>query len=91
MDPVKTAATTPVSAPLPAAVVAEHTAPIVLDLGSRSKKQIKKLRRGEGKLMDRVAMVVEELKSNGNISATAQPIVIVVRERRSDSMFSILD
>jgi uncharacterized protein DUF6200 len=57
-------------------------APIVVDLGKHRRKAIRQLRRGEGPLMDDVRGCVEELRSAGSISATAQPIVIVVRQRR---------
>lgn len=67
----------------------EHDAPIILDLGQRSKKQIKRLRRGDGKLLDRIGIVVEELKSSGKISPSAQPIVLVVRERREKGVAAL--
>lgn len=63
-------------------------APIVLDLGSKSRKQIRNLRKGEGKLMDRIAQVIEDLKSNGTISGSAQPVIIVVKERPEESLLS---
>jgi len=60
----------------------DKTSPIVVDLGKHRRKAIRKLRRGEGPLMDDVRGCVEELRSAGTIAATAQPIVIVVRQRR---------
>ena len=63
-------------------------APIVLDLGSKSRKQIRNLRKGEGKLMDRIAQVIEDLKTNGTISGSAQPVIIVVKERPEESLLS---
>ena len=66
----------------PALETAQHDAPVILDLGQRSKKLVKHLRRGEGKLMDRISIVMEELKKKGTISPTAQPVVLVVREKR---------
>jgi len=65
-------------------------APIVLDLGSKSRKQIRRLRKGEGKLMDRITQLVDDLKSNGTISGSAQPIIIVVKERAEDSLLSTI-
>jgi hypothetical protein len=55
---------------------------IVVDLDRRySKKQIKKLRQGRGKLMDRVAEMLAEMAAANTIPATAQPVVVVVREK----------
>jgi Family of unknown function (DUF6200) len=56
--------------------------PIVVDLGKHRRKSIRQLRRGEGPLMDDVRGAVEELKSAGTIAGTAQPVVIIVRQRR---------
>jgi hypothetical protein len=69
---------------------AQHDAPVILDLGQRSKKQVKRLRHGEGKLMDRISIVMEELKKNGTISPTAQPVVLVVREKREKGFAAML-
>jgi hypothetical protein len=57
--------------------------PVILDLGKKKKGDIKKLCNGEGPLLDEVTACVEELKSSGAISAGAQPIVIVVRQKPS--------
>ncbi|HEY2322813.1 MAG TPA: hypothetical protein VGJ82_08105 [Thermoanaerobaculia bacterium] len=84
-----TTATTASSSSQP--VMAEHDLPIVLDLGSKSRKQIRRLRKGRGKLMNRVNTVVEELKTNGNISATAQPIIIVVKQRKDDGILGMFN
>ena len=56
--------------------------PVVVDLGKHRRKQIKRLRRGEGKLLGEVAGAVEELRASGTIAADAQAVVFVVRERR---------
>jgi hypothetical protein len=55
---------------------------VVVDLGKRqSRKNIKRLRKGRGKLMPRVERIVDELVQAGTVKADAQPVVIVVRER----------
>jgi hypothetical protein len=56
---------------------------IVVDLGSKSRKQVKRLRKGKGKLMDKVNECISELKSTGTITGTVQPVVIVVKEKVS--------
>jgi hypothetical protein len=61
---------------------ATNHAPIVVDLGKKRRKQIKQLREGRGRLMDEVNSLVQELRTAGSISAAAQPVVIVVREKR---------
>lgn len=57
-------------------------APIVIDMGKKTRKQIRKLRKGEpGRLMNRVEEAVEHLRENGVLAASAQPIVVVIKER----------
>lgn len=55
--------------------------PIVVDLGKHKKKQIKRLRKGKGGLMDDVGELLTELKHNGVIDEGAQPVIVVVREK----------
>ena len=55
---------------------------LVVDIGKKPKKQIKELREGRGKLMDEVTRVIEELRSAGSISAAAEPVVVVVKQKR---------
>jgi hypothetical protein len=57
-------------------------APIVVDIGKKRRKQIKQLREGRGKLMDKINGLLEELRTAGSISASAQPVVVVVQEKR---------
>jgi hypothetical protein len=80
----------PTEAVVTTALETAHDAPVILDLGQRSKKQVKRLRHGEGKLMDRISIVMEELKKNGTISQSAQPIVLVVREKREKGLAALL-
>ena len=54
---------------------------LVVDIGKQKPSRIKKLRKGEGKLMEKVQGVIDELRLNGSVSANAQPVVIVVREK----------
>ena len=57
-------------------------APVIVDLGKHRRKRIKDLRRGTGRLADEVNGCVEELKAAGTLSATAQTVVVVVRQKR---------
>ncbi len=62
--------------------VPSATNPIVVDLGKKSRKDIRRLRRGRpGKLIDQVSNLMQELKAAGTISDSAQPVVVVVRQR----------
>ncbi|MDA8018890.1 MAG: hypothetical protein MPN21_15725 [Thermoanaerobaculia bacterium] len=64
-----------------------RTIPIVVDLGSRKRKRIKQLKRGEGPLVDEVYeavdAVLEELgepeESDGR---TVVPVVLLYRRKR---------
>ena len=56
--------------------------PLIVDLGKHRRKQIKRLRRGEGKLMDDVNDTLEEMRTAGTLSAASQPVVLIVRQRR---------
>jgi hypothetical protein len=67
-----------------AAKVAEETAasPVVIDLGKQKRKRVKDLRKGKpGRLMDEIHTAIEALKAEGTIAASAQPVIVVVRER----------
>jgi hypothetical protein len=64
--------------------------PIIVDLGKKRRKQVKKLRRGTGKLMDEVNGTLQELKNAGTITSNSQPVVVVVRERRRGSKNPLL-
>jgi hypothetical protein len=57
-------------------------APIIVDIGKKRRKQIKQLREGRGKLMDKVNGLLDELRTAGSISTSAQPVVVVVQEKR---------
>ena len=58
-----------------------------MKLGKQERARIKKLLRGEGSLMGEVQTAIDELKTTGTISADAQPVIVVVREK-SRGLFS---
>jgi len=66
----------------PATTPVNSAPPVVLDLGKQRRKRVKQLRRGEGRLMEEVNASIEELRTAGAIAADAQPVVIIVREKR---------
>jgi hypothetical protein len=59
----------------------EKTQLVVVDLDERqTSKQIRRLRNGEGKLMDHIESIISELTEDGTIKSSAQPVVVIVRE-----------
>lgn len=55
---------------------------LVVDLGKKqTKKRIRSLRKGRGKLVDRVQDLIAGLREQGAMDENAQPIVVVVREK----------
>lgn len=64
------------------AVKADGTTPVIIDLGKQRRKRIKDLRKGKGRLTMEVSDCLEELRASGAIGANAQPVIIVVREKR---------
>lgn len=60
---------------------ARKASPVIVDFGKKKKKQIKRLLKGKGKLMDAVHDCVGELKSAGKVDESAAVVVIVVREK----------
>ena len=67
---------------------ASNKDPILVDLGRKSRKSVKRLRDGEGKLMAEIQGTVDELKANGTIAESAQPLIILVREKRTSPSFN---
>lgn len=67
---------------------AQNGQTIVLDFGSKSRRKIKRLRKGQGGLMDRVNETVAEFKRDQTIAANAAVVVVVVKQRnRSKGIF----
>ncbi len=63
--------------------------PLVVDLGKKRRKQIRRLRKGQGKLMDEINHLVDELRTSGSIPASTQPLVVVVRQKRRTKSLGI--
>ena len=64
-------------------------APIVVDIGKKRRKQIKRLSEGRGPLMNEVNELLAELKASGSIAANAQPVVIVVKQKRKAGVWPV--
>ena len=55
---------------------------IVLDFGSKSRRRIKRLRKGQGRLMARVNDTIADLVRNQTIGPSSAVVVVVVKQRR---------
>ena len=54
---------------------------VVVELADpQSSRDVKRLRKGQGKLFTHVERIVSDLAEAGTVKASAQPVVIVVRE-----------
>ena len=59
---------------------AERGIVCVIDLGEHTRQRVRRLRRGEGRLMERVEDAIVALQENGVLGADAQTVVVVVRQ-----------
>jgi hypothetical protein len=68
-----------------AVVVQDVPTPVIIDLGSRKKKLIKRLKRGRGKLMGEVALAIEQVRGNlsdGDQGSQVVPVVIIYKKKK---------
>ncbi len=63
---------------------------VVIDLGTRATKQVDRLRKGRGKLLDEVQECIDELAANGQVAPGAQPIIVIVSERTAERVGHML-
>jgi urease accessory protein UreE len=52
----------------------------ILDMGEHSRKRVRRLRKGKGKLMYKVERAIDELQEGGILSPSAQTVIVIVRE-----------
>ena len=65
---------------------------VVVELARRrSAEQVRRLRKGRGKLVSDIDEVVNELVEAGTIKADTPPVVIVVRESNASLLLSALE
>jgi predicted CopG family antitoxin len=57
--------------------------PIIIDMGKKKKKDIKRLRKGKGKLMSDVDNCIQELREAGEITSSVRPVVVVVTQKQT--------
>lgn len=65
----------------------EGTDYVVVDLGKKKRKDVKRLRKGSGKLAAMVDDSIAELRTAGAIGESAQTVVVVVREKTRPRLF----
>lgn len=53
---------------------------VILDIGKRDAKDIKKMREGKGKLLRKVNEAVDQLREVGRIEPSAQIVLVIVRK-----------
>lgn len=63
--------------------------PVIIDLGKQKKNRVKRLRKGRGRLMDDIALAMQELKEEGVVAEGAQPVIVVVREKDKKSRWPL--
>lgn len=63
--------------------MSEAAAPplVVVDMGRRKPKAVKKLRKGEGKAFDEVLEAIAEMRADGVLRDDAQTVVVIVERR----------
>ena len=67
-----------------AVVVQDVPTPVIIDLGSRKKKAIKRLKNGRGKLMAEVGLAIEQVRAgwtDGDQDKNA-PVVIIYKKKK---------
>ena len=67
----------------------EATGPTIVDLGKQPRRRVKRLLKGEGKLMNEVRDCIAELRRAEKISASAEAIVIVIRQKAQKSRLKL--
>jgi hypothetical protein len=67
------------------APVSEVLTPVVVPLGKKKKKDIKRLKRGEGRAMDEVMDVIEQVQANLGAQADGKvilPVVVIYKQKQ---------
>lgn len=65
--------------------------PTVIDLGKKSRKRVRRLRKGKpSNLMAKVQQVLEQMKEAGAVPASSHAVIVIIRERKRRSKYSKL-
>jgi hypothetical protein len=87
--PLEAAKAAVVNPPAAAQTAPQSAEPVIIDLGRKRRRLVKELREGRGKLMTDINTCIQELRDAGTISETAQPVIVIVRQKRRN-MFPLL-
>lgn len=60
--------------------------PIIVNLGKKPRKRVKRLKKGKGKLMDRVADTIDEVCASLEGNEQVVPVIVIVREKPKKKM-----
>jgi hypothetical protein len=55
----------------------------IVDLGRHARREIDRLRKGRGPLMDDVEDAIQELRDTEAISSDVEPVIVIVAEKRA--------
>jgi hypothetical protein len=56
--------------------------PLIIDIGKQSRKSVRSLRKGKGKLLGKVDGHIQRLVQMGEINADAQTVIVVVSPKK---------
>ena len=62
---------------------------VVIEMGKKSRKKVKKLRRGRGPLLEEVNDTITELQAEGKLETGVAPVIVVVRGKQKSSLRSL--
>lgn len=75
----------------PAASEQNDPSLLVIDVGKKyRRKHIRRLRKGKGKLMNKVQDLIADLQQENAIDSNSKPVVIVVRQKSGKRFESML-
>lgn len=58
--------------------------PLIIDIGKQSRKSVRSLRKGKGKLLGKVDTQIQRLVQMGEINNDAQTVIVVVSPKKND-------
>lgn len=56
---------------------------VILEFGTAKSDDIRDLRRGEGKVFNKMGRAIEQLRESGAVSENIQPIIVILKKKKS--------
>lgn len=56
---------------------------IILEFSGASGDDLRDLRRGEGKVFNRISRTIAQLQEQGEVSESIQPIIVITKKKKS--------